>query len=294
MAKVDCPHCKRSFPKQKARDDHIARAHPDEDPPKDRKPLLIGGLAVLAVIVVAFMLFGGGGSAAGQFHVEDSPSKGDPDAPVQLVAFESPACTSCRLFHVPRGGEELSTLDKIEERYVDSGQLLYVEKFARAGYPWETRAAHGQKCTFHLGGADAFFDLTDRFYEQQPSLSSSNVDSFMTQWARGYTGIDANELVTCAREERYGQDITRDRGDGDGAGVLGTPSFFLVHPDGEVERLPFAGFVSFANAIEAALDKVEQPGPSQPEDPAEDQQAQANESQGNDTTRTRSAPVPGT
>ncbi|MDX1611548.1 MAG: thioredoxin domain-containing protein, partial [Candidatus Thermoplasmatota archaeon] len=257
----DCPHCERSFPAKKALEDHVQRAHPGAPSPGASKtPYIVAGLVVLAGLVTALALLGGGGGDVleDRFHLSTSPHQGDLDAPVALIAFESPACSSCRLFHVPRGDDTTSVLDKVNEQYVAEGKLLYVEKYARAGYRWETMAAHGQKCAYNELGTQAFFDLTEAFYDQQASLSRSNVLSFLQGWAQG-NGHDAQALVDCTQEERYQDQITQDLGDGEVAGVLGTPTFILVHPDGETERVPLGSFATFANAIEKALEKAPEP-----------------------------------
>lgn len=266
MAK-DCPHCERSLPSKKALEDHLQRAHPDEDPPTSKTPYIIAGMIAVTAIVVGVALFGGGGgNATGleRFHVEESPHRGDLDAPVALVAFESPACTSCRIFHTERGGQA-STFDRIQETYVDTGQLLYVEKYARAGYPWESRGAMGQKCVHEHGGDEAFFDLTQRFYEQQPEIHSGNVDRFVLDFAQR-NRLDTDAIRSCLEDGAQNDALQRDLADGSSAGVRGTPTFFLVHADDRVQQLAFGGFGDFANAIDLAL-----------------AQANADQAQGNDT-----------
>lgn len=260
MAPNDCPHCERSFPHKKALEDHIGREHPDARAPVNKTALVVGGLLVVAALVVgASMLMGDGAGSAddSRFHLESVPTKGDPDAPVTLVAFESPACTSCRQFHLPRDGQA-SILDRIEANYVDTGQVFYAEKYAKAGYRWEDVAASGQKCAFHMGGAEAFFDLTQAFYDRQPSIGQGNVVTFMEDWAEGY-GLDGQALADCAEDRDHGDELNVDLNDGREAGVLGTPTFFLIEPDGSVNRLPLGGYDSFADAIDEALEEAERP-----------------------------------
>lgn len=200
-------------------------------------------------------MLGGGGDAGTleeDYHLSTSPHAGDEDAPVALVAFESPACTSCRQFHLPRHGQP-STIDRIFERYVDTGQVLYLEKYTRAGYPWETTGAHGQKCAWNQGGWETFSSLTQHFYDDQHSVSSGNVVTFMDQWASREPGLDTADFSACVREQRHSDEITQDLGDSEVAGVRGTPTFILVGHDGTSRTLPLGEFGSFANAIESAL-----------------------------------------
>lgn len=256
MARHDCPHCDRSFPAKKALEDHLDREHPDQGKPINKTALAVGALLVIAAGVVgAAVLTGGGDGDDSRFHLDSVPTKGDEDAPITLVAFESPACTSCRQFHLPRGGQP-SVLDQIETNYVDTGDLLYAEKYARAGYQWEGLAANGQKCVFHMAGAEAFFDLTETFYDRQPEIHQDNVIPFLRDWSAA-NGLDPEAVAECTEDRRYGDELNRDVSDGREAGVLGTPTFFLIHADGLVDRLPLGGYDSFSEAIDKALEKAE-------------------------------------
>lgn len=278
MARHDCPHCDRSFPAKKALDDHVGREHPDETTPINKTALVVGGLLVVAALVVgATVLTGGGGGEAddSRFHLESAPTKGDPDAPVTLVAFESPACTSCRLFHLPRDGQP-SILDRIEINYIDTGQLYYAEKYTKAGYRWEDVAASGQKCAFHMGGAEAFFDLTEHFYDRQPDVNQGNVVGFMEDWAAA-NGLDPEALADCAESRDHGDELNMDLNDAQRAGVLGTPTFFLIEADGFVNRLPLGEYDSFAQAIDKALEEAEQQAAE--EDAQQNTTASGNQSQ---------------
>lgn len=253
----DCPHCDRSLPNSNALEDHVSRAHPDAKEPTNWTPILVGVLAVLALGAVgAALITGGGGSAENPYHIESSPHTGDLDAPVQFIAFESPACTSCRLFHIPREGNP-STFDQVIENYVDTGKILYVDKFARAGYGWDRVGGNAQKCAWHLGGWEAFEGLTQSYYENRRSISGSNAASFALDWARQSPTVDAGQFRSCFEDRAHDGDITTDLADGQQAGVAGTPTFIIVSPDGDTRKIvgpqPYS---TFANAIEGALADV--------------------------------------
>lgn len=250
----ECPHCDRTLPSTRALEDHVQRAHPGEDEPTNWTPILVGALAVLAAGAVgAALILGGGPSTETSYHVEQSPRTGQADAPVTLVAFESPACPNCQRFHLGSGSGP-SVYERLLDTYVDSGEVLYVEKFARLGYAWERPAANAQKCAWHQAGWSAFHDLTQALYRNQADLSTSNVASFVEGWAQRSADVQASAISACLEERRHDGDLTRDLRDGEQAGVSGTPTFIVVSPTGTTEQIvgpqPFS---TFETAIEDAL-----------------------------------------
>lgn len=253
----DCPHCDREVPSRKALEDHIDRSHPDAEDPSDRTWIALGALVVLAVAAVgAAMVFSGDSTADDRFHIEESPHTGDLDAPVKMIAFESPACTSCRLFHIERDGQP-STFSQIHDRYVTTGQVTYVEKFASAGYGWDRVGAQAQKCAWNLGGWEAFHELTQGYYDQRPQISASNADRFALDWAEGSSTVEAQAFASCFDERRHDDEISQDVTDGQVAGARGTPTFIIIAPDGSSEKIVGPQpFNTFAISIENALDKA--------------------------------------
>lgn len=284
MASKDCPHCDRTLPTSRALEDHVARSHPDAEEPTNWTPIIVGALAILAVGAVgAALITGGGGTVEDPYHIQESPRTGDDDAPVQFIAFESPACMSCRLFHIPRDGQP-STYQQILDTYAATGEVLYVEKFARAGYGWDRVGANAQKCAWHLGGWEAFHELTQGYYENRPQISSSNAASFANQWAQGTDTLDAGAFRSCFQDTRYDDEITTDLADGERAGVGGTPTFIIVSPDGDTRQLvgpqPFG---TFQNAIEGALADVPDEDSGDGDDGSSTNGSSTNGSSGNQT-----------
>ncbi len=283
----ECPHCDRTLPSTRALEDHVQRAHSGEDAPTNWTPILVGVLAVLAAGAVgAALILGGGPSTATSYHVEQSPRTGQADAPVTLVAFESPACPNCQRFHLGSGSGP-SVYERLLDTYVEDGDVRYVEKFARLGYAWERPAANAQRCAWHQAGWSAFHDLTQAIYRNQADLSGSNLASFVEGWAEQSADVDPSAIGGCLEERRHDGDLTRDLQDGEQAGVSGTPTFIVVSPTGTTEQI--AGpqpFSTFETAIEDALARA-------PEDPGtaeDDGNGDANASNGDASSELASTP----
>lgn len=278
MSGHDCPHCQRSFPRKKALIDHLARSHPDQAAPGDRIPVVVGALVALAVVLVlASILLGGAGAQDREalYHLSSSPHTGDLDAPVALIAFESPNCPSCRLFHIPQGGQE-STFERIEARFIDTGQVVYAEKTQFINRPWERTAAHAQKCAWNERPS-AFFNLTDAIYRDQPRLTSANLPSYLASIARE-EGLDVEAFEACYQGAEHAGMIAQDLADAEVAGVVSTPTFIVHAPDGSSVRIVGAqDFGVFADAIERAL-SLGNPDPGPAGEPQANASSQANAS----------------
>ncbi len=256
MADKVCPRCHRTFT-DAAFENHYRKAHGRAPPmdPRRKGMIAVGILGVLAFGVVLAVVGGVFDDPPPDvaFHLAESPRMGRDDAPVKLVAFESPQCPACKLFHVPRGGP--STLDSIITNYVNPGKVQYVEKTFFIGEPWEERGAAAQKCSWHESPT-AFFNLTERLYrEAQDQYFGSLPDSFLRSHAQ-QEGIDADAYMGCVNANRYESETERDVRDGYQAGVGGTPTFFVVAPDGTLTQIVGPqSYGTFRNAIEEALAK---------------------------------------
>lgn len=253
----DCPHCDRTLPNRSALEDHVERAHADEAAAGTNwTPIVVGAIVVVALGALGAALITGGGGAGGGFHVEDSPHTGDADAPVKFVAFESPACTSCRLFHVPRDGQA-STFQRILDTYGSNEDFVYVEKYSPAGYGWDRVGANAQRCAWHMGGWESFHALTQAYYEERSRISGSNAAGFALNWADTHQDVDRDAFAACFEENRYDGELSTDVADGRSAGVSGTPTFVIVGPDGETTTIVGPQpYTSFQTVIEHELDKV--------------------------------------
>lgn len=163
-----------------------------------------------------------------------APSLGRADAPVTLVAFESPRCTGCRHFHVG-GGPGNSTFDRLLATTIANGTARYVARTAYLGIDLERPLANAQRCAWHLGGAGAHHNLTSRLYRDLPGITANSVDGFLDSFAMS-ENLTGKGFRSCVEARTHEGEITKDLDDARALGVQGTPTFFVVDPTGKATR----------------------------------------------------------
>lgn len=234
----------------------IGVAMPEREAPSRSKSNYFVLGAILVAAVVVFVAFNNGadplaGANADPFHVETSPNFGGDEYNVTLVAFESPQCSSCRLFHHGTGNGQPSTFERLSADFFEVGKVRYVEKAMFIGYPWERAAANAQKCVWHEA-PDSFFDLTQAIYRDQTKINSGNLETWLSSWATG-AGVDAKKIVSCTQAKTYADEVAQDLKDAQLAGVSGTPTFIVVAADGQTQRIVGPqSYETFVQAIENA------------------------------------------
>ena len=176
-------------------------------------------------IAVVFMLFVGG--CIGQdLHdglvlsketaaalPDDDAFMGQAGAPVTMVGFSDYQCVFCRRFF-----EE--TLPLIEENYVKTGKVRFVLRdFPLDMHPQAKKAAEAAECAKEQG---MYWQMHDRLFEGQESLG---LDSYL-KWA-DELGLNASSFEECISSGRMSAEVSKDVADGDDAGVVAVPSFFI-------------------------------------------------------------------
>jgi protein-disulfide isomerase len=145
---------------------------------------------------------------------DDDAFKGSQDAPVTIIEFSDFECPFCGRFYE-------QTLPLIEEEYINTGKvkLVYRDFPLSNIHPNAQKAAEAAECVKDDGGDDAFWKMHDKIYENQNSLTISNLKS----WAKEI-GYDIN---TCLDSGAKASEVQKDLADGTVAGVTGTPAFFI-------------------------------------------------------------------
>ncbi len=193
-------------------------------------PLLVVAFAVLALIVWAAWPdppVEGKEANLERFGVADDPFLGDPDAPVVVIAMESPWCTGCRGFH-------FNVQPALQATYFDPGSavLYYVQS------RWSNADPHvdggiAQECAYTLGGNLAFWEVTHRIYSDPVLSQYGNPD--YAQHLRdtaAATGADEDAMVSCFDGRDTFARVRADFRVVDDNGGQGTPRFWVFGLEG--------------------------------------------------------------
>lgn len=168
--------------------------------------------------------------------IGDSPVLGDANAPVTIIEFSDYECPFC-------GSFAKQTLPLIKSEYVDTGKVKIVFKdFPLTSiHPFALSAAEAARCVGEQGGDEAYFKMHDKIFDNQASLSTSNLKI----WAKelGY------DIDKCLDSGKHRDAALKDASQAQAAGVRGTPHF-LINGKSLSGAQPFS---AFKQAIDAEL-----------------------------------------
>src|SRR3989344_453399 len=87
--------------------------------------------------------------------------RGNPDAPIKIVEYSDFECPFCKRFH--------ETMQQVSAEYGDQVAWVYRHFPLDQLHSKARKEAVASECAAELGGNDAFWKFTDRFFELTPS-----------------------------------------------------------------------------------------------------------------------------
>lgn len=223
-------------------------------------------IVIAGALIAGAMYFGGTGAAVPATDTAQQPSgqaadlgavrpvtaedhiRGNPDAPVTIVEYSDMECPFCKRFH--------DTMQQVMDEYGASGQVAWVYRHFPLDqlHPVKARAeAVAAECANELGGNEAFWKFTDRFFELTPSNNQTDVETVLPQIAREI-GLDAGAFAECRSSGRYDDHVQADLDNAIATGGNGTPWSIVI--GGADKRYPIAGAQPYdvlKQVIDAAL-----------------------------------------
>jgi len=172
--------------------------------------------------------------------------RSNPDAPVKIVEYSDFECPFCKRFH--------STMQQVIEEY--DGKVAWVYRHFPLDqlHPVKARAeAVAAECAGELGGNDAFWKYSDRFFELTPSNNQTDIDTVLPQIAREI-GLDVSKFNSCLASGKYDKHVQDDLDNATATGGNGTPWSIVVAANGK--KYPLSGaqpYASVKQLIELAL-----------------------------------------
>ena len=207
------------------------------------------GIGVVALVVAFIGIYvisnqSSSGGANVQLSVEGQPTLGPSDAAVEVVEFGDFKCPACKTFHD-------QVFPQLKSNYIDTGQI----QFSFVNFPFLANdswtAADGAECVYHDLGNAAFWDYFDGVYVNQgPESQTWATTDLLVQLAQDYTDaeIDVADLRQCIADQRYRNEVERDRSMGRTAGIPGTPTIFV-----NGRQLPDFSYATISSAIDEEL-----------------------------------------
>jgi protein-disulfide isomerase len=154
--------------------------------------------------------------ARARIQLKDSPSLGDPKAPVTIVEYSDFECPVCRNLHdVLRG--LLPNYPQIHLVFKD----FPIEQI----HPWARTAAIAGRCAYNQD-PKAFWKVYDLIYDNQEIISAANAWTKMLDYA-GQAGLNADTFKACMASPEPGAAIEASRLNGQSLDVNSTPTLFV-------------------------------------------------------------------
>lgn len=153
--------------------------------------------------------------------------KGSPDAPIKIVTYSDFECPFCQRFH--------NTMTEMMKKYVENGEVAWVfRQFPLESlHPVKAHAVSvASECASELGGNDAFWKFSDRYFELTQTNNRTDIEKVIPQIAKEI-GLDTAKFSTCAKSDKYDAKIQADIENAIATGGNGTPWSILIGPDGK-------------------------------------------------------------
>ncbi len=175
----------------------------------------------------------------------DGTALGDANAPVLIEVWEDFQCPACQNF-----SHNVEPL--VVQNLVETGKARYVFRHFpflddQAVTKESDQAANASMCAAEQG---RFWDYHDLLFA---NWNGENAGAFSDKRLVAFAeslGLDMEKFNACFKENRYKDQIDKDRADGTRAGVTGTPSVFV---NGKIVS---PGFVPSYDDIAKAVDEA--------------------------------------
>lgn len=174
-------------------------------------------------------------------EADDDPFLGPEDAKVVIIEFSDYECPFCKqLFE--------DMLPQFKKDFIETGKVKYVFRDFPLGI--HKNAENGALAANCAGQQGKYWEMHDLLFEQQEIWTQANdVKKQLTEFAQELR-LNQTRFTSCLESEEQKAEIQKDRSDGIGYGVKGTPSLFI---NGELLRRMPREYEDFKSLIEEQL-----------------------------------------
>ena len=156
--------------------------------------------------------------------------RGNPDAKVTIVEYSDFECPFCKAFH--------PTLQQAMQEYGNDIAWVYRQFPLDQLHSKARKEAIASECAAELGGNDAFWKFTDRFFELTPSNDKTDIGSVLPRIAKEI-GLDTAKFASCLASTKYDAHIEDNVQNATVTGGNGTPWSIVVTQSGK--KYPLSG-----------------------------------------------------
>lgn len=145
------------------------------------------------------------------YRVDNDPTLGNPNAPLQIVEFAD--------FECPYSRDESFVIRELTARYPNKIHFVYRDFPLDDIHPHARVAAQAGACAERQG---KFWALHDKMFQNADRLGELDIKTYALE-----SGLDMVKFNQCFDEGQTKEEVQIDRADGVAAGVQGTPTFFI-------------------------------------------------------------------
>jgi len=139
------------------------------------------------------------------------PTRGPSDAKVTIVEFSDFQCPFCSRAH--------GTVEEVMRAYAGKVKLVFRQMPLTSIHPQAFKAAEAALCAHDQG---KFWEYHDNLFKNQGALQVDKLKEYATQM-----GLDGGKFNACLDGNAKKSAVEADMKDAEGAGVQGTPAFFV-------------------------------------------------------------------
>lgn len=137
--------------------------------------------------------------------------RGNKNAKVTIVEYSDIQCPYCTRFH--------ETMKQVASAYPNDVKWVFRHFPLASIHPYAKKAAEGTECAADQG---KFWELTDKYYENQAQLSDEYIVT-----AAADLKLDMKKFNDCLKNGKYSAKVDADMNAGRKLGVQGTPGSFI-------------------------------------------------------------------
>jgi protein-disulfide isomerase len=152
--------------------------------------------------------------------------KGNRSAPVKIVEYSDFECPFCKQHH--------QTLQAVTNKLGEENIAWVYRQFPLEQlHPVKARAAAmASECVGSLGGNEAFWTFTDRYFIEAPANNRTDIETLIPKLVKE-TGVNETAFTTCFEGNAHEADIEADIADAVETGGRGTPWSIIIGPTGK-------------------------------------------------------------